>query len=435
MKFRMRYAFISAMVLTAVLVMGNVTTVTADENVPKVRVTRMTEAGVTSVSVFDDWTSAVAEIDKAGDRTSKYEIALLTDLGGDTAEALPMKSLDMPKNAAEVRIVKANNAPSNHGILITASKKVTFNCPTTLEGVGIVCLKKQKNGSYVSDDYDLDIRSNRVVIDDLKHTYNGKKSGVNNITGTKAGYVKFIMGDATLRIGGNTTGVGTLEITNPTDIERGVHAFGRLAPGNIVAEGTNGSILIHTNCDINVTSLKTTHCRISSGKAMNIGNLDAEASILYAGNATGHPNGIDKGTPATADLNVNNACLRNTHVYAKNVNVKTKLVTGGSVLDAGYKLTSPGQGGKVNIAKLFAVNDNWIFAKQDKNGRSQITVGGTVNADPGEAEVAGLENICLWNNDYSGLAQVGDGMALVNAPKADPSRFVPVVVNANNSGM
>ena len=71
------------------------------------------------------------------------------------------------------------------------------------------------------------------------------------------------------------------------------------------------------------------------------------------------------------------------------------------MLDAGYKLTSPGQGGKVNIAKLFAVNDNWIFAKQDKNGRSQITVVGTVNADPGEAEVAGLENICLWNNDYS----------------------------------
>ena len=55
---------------------------------------------------------------------------------------------------------------------------MTFNCPTTLEGVGIVCLKKQKNGSYVSDDYDLDIGGNKVVIDDLKHTYNGKKSGI-----------------------------------------------------------------------------------------------------------------------------------------------------------------------------------------------------------------------------------------------------------------
>ncbi len=82
-----------------------------------------------------------------------------------------------------------------------------FNCPTILKGVGIVFLKRQKNGSYVSGDYDLDIGGNKVVIDDLKHTYNGKKSGVNNITGMKERSVRFIMGDATLRIGGNATGV------------------------------------------------------------------------------------------------------------------------------------------------------------------------------------------------------------------------------------
>ena len=457
MRYRMRYAFIMAMLLTATLVLGNATTTVADDNtgrsftgttgsalaggyansaVPKVRVTRTTVAGITTVSEFDDWATAVAEIDNAADRTSKYEIALLADLGGDTAEAPPMKSLDMPKNAAEVRIVSVNTGPSNHGILITASDKVTFNCPTILKGVGIVCLKRQKNGSYVSGDYDLNIGGNKVVIDDLKHTYNGKKSGVNNITGTKEGSVRFIMGDATLRIGGNTTGVGTVEIINPTAIERGVHAFGRLAPGNIVAEGTNGSILIHTNSDLTVTSLKTEHCRISSGKAMNIVNLDADGSILYVGNATGHPNGVDQGTPATADLNVTNAILRNnTHVYAQNVNVKEKLTTEGSVLDAGYKLTRPGQGGKVSIARLFVVNDNWIFAKQDLNGRSQITVNGTVNADPGEAEVNGLERICLWNNDYSGLAQVYDGMVLATAPKAEPFRFMPVVVDASNPGV
>ncbi len=434
MKYKMRYAKILAMVLTAALVMGNAVPAFADENVPKLRVTRMTGAGIISVSEFNDWAAAVAAINNAADRTSKYEIALLDNLGGDTAEAPPIKSLDMPRTAAEVRIVSANTVPSKNCMLITSSDKVTFNCPTTLEGVGIVCLKKQKNGSYVSCDYDLNIRGNKVVIDDLKHTYNNKKSGVNNITGTKAGHVKFIMGDATLRIGGSTTGVGTFEITNPTATERGVHAFGRFAPGNIVAEGTNGSILIHTNSDLTVTNLKTKHCRISSGKAMNIVNLDSEGSILYAGNATGHPNGIDKGTPATADLNVTNACLRNTHVYAKNINVTAKLTTGGSVLDAGYKLTNPGQGGKVSIAKLYVVNDNWIFAKQDRNGKSQITVSDTVNADPGEAQVSGSENICLWCNDYSGLAQVCGGMVLVTAPKADPFRFMPVMVDAGSSG-
>ncbi|MCR5775722.1 MAG: hypothetical protein K6G42_11620 [Lachnospiraceae bacterium] len=430
---------------------------------PKVRVIRYASddtATEVSRSELDNWAMAVTEIDKAADKTAYYDIVLLDNDGGfggfnanprynegyavssDTDpefSAVPLPKLDMPSQAKHVTVKGDGDK-----MLITTASKITFKCDTDMQDMGIIRVSALRNRRYnynEGNNYDLAVGGYTVNLKDLfyEHTCNtgtdGERSAtshVGNISGTKNGKVVFdIKADAPMLQIGAVTGVGELWICS-TGSGADVMASGRLAPVTLIVKYLN----VHSGADINVTNLSALFSRISSAKAVNITDLNAEGSSIFAGYVNGTPGDfLNDHAPATADLSITNAELSGSNLFGQNINVKTKLNTLASMLSAGTGLTSPGQGGKVTVGKIcIADKSSLISAKQDKNGKSQINVTGTVNQDLSERAYNHKQlSIRLYYNDYSGCAKVYDGIPLVNAPKAEASWFFPVVSSDSES--
>ena len=342
-------------------------------------------------SEMDSWEAAVAEINSTADKDSFFVIELFEDLGTDD----PLPKLDMPGLCENVHICSRDD--EKHKI-ITKASKITLGSDTSISGIDLV----KPDGGYC------EITGPKNV----SLTYYGNDDD---------------WGSDDLTIG-SVTGIGKLEFyisktsgknyTYDDDIiYRNVSVTGKLTPGKLIFNPANDykgrlRIDLFAQDEINVTDLDTMYGMISSGKAMTITNLNCTNSVLY----TGYQGDYDY--PCVADMTVTNAVIRDSVVNCRNMTVKKDLTLAESVIFAGSNNEQPGEGGKVSLANLYT-DECGIYVKQDKNGKSQLFISGTVDSDSENAKVT----VYVLYNDCSSLARIYDGIVLATAPNADAKWF------------
>ena len=121
-------------------------------------------------------------------------------------------------------------------------------------------------------------------------------------------------------------------------------------------------------------------------------------------------------------------------VSAKNINVTGTLSMASSYMKAGL---TTGNDGKVTLNNvILRDNHNTIEGKQDKNGKSQINIKGTVNAE-GENIIRDQSAITIglyYNNSVWKYAPLSENMILLIAPKAAASWFNPCYGGTDDQG-
>lgn len=338
---------------------------------------------------------AVKEIDKLNHGPSKtdngwsYDIILRKDIG---ANANPIKTLSLPTKAAKVTIV---GETGDEGIMMTGT---SVSLKTDLDiRVPIVALKASGNNYYDTvytlnaGNYDLELSNIQAVDFDNM----GEREPQFKLSGSTKGTVTVIPaykpnGEGTTDMGmiAQISGVGTVELNAPVN--------------------GNGDI---QNVYYNVAEGITGVGELELKPAVTVGSINKDVNVKKL--TMGESVGVDISNPMRA------------HIEAKNITVSDTLTMASSSMKAGTIAVGDGKVALTNV--VFEDNHNNIEAKQDKNGKSQIQIKGTVNAS-GDNIIAQNSAVTIglyYNNSSRNFAQLTEGMVLLTAPKAASSWFYP----------
>lgn len=347
-------------------------------------VARNAQAKEVYKSRFLSWEQAVKEIDKRADSGLSYDMILKENIGGIPGEEVPIKTLTLPAKAKEV-VVTSEAGEENH-IFFTGTK-VTLKANTTFENVGLYALKKGSvllGGVYSSvpcsfsaGKYHLNLKN--LQYRESEHIWN--KLGT--LSGTTMGMLTVCLGTEeknNVFAADKITGFGTVNIYN-------------LEQDDVVVDN-----------QIVATGL------VEKGMS-SIGTLN-----LYPGTIVS----CEKGNVTAKNANICGGIL-----YAKNITISQKAVLESASLKAGSKDKADG---KLSLANIIVEDtDNYLEAKLDKKGKTQMSISGTVSASK-YYNGAGNEpaiTVALRTNDGSTYATLSENMIVMNAAKASDFWFVP----------
>lgn len=360
-------------------------------------------------TTFYSWDQAVKEIDKLGHSDWDYEINLLDNLGTD---GTPLKSLNMPTKVKSLSI-----DAEWYTVILTTATNITLKTDTYIGDVQIFGVKKSGN-RYYSTPYTINVGKNFLSLwymwpDGLD--FSGHVDGIGylesqmKLTGTAQGSAYIGMANVVDEYGKDTESQYMEQITQITNIGTvfmdwlNLTGYDEEPYSNIkpctyaVKDGISGVGTLILNPEVYL------EC---TNKDVNVKNLTL--GLRY-----------DYDTKEIEDIDKNLSSF----VMAPNITVSNTLTMAGSELHAGV---STGSDGKVILKDIVVYdNDNRIYAKQDKNGKSQIKITGTTttageNIRPDEGAITlGL----YYHNSTSRFVQLTDGLVFANAPKAATSLF------------
>ena len=120
-----------------------------------------------------------------------------------------------------------------------------------------------------------------------------------------------------------------------------------------------------------------------------------------------------------------NANIRGAILSAKNITISQKTVLESATLKAG---SNDKADGKLNLAAIIVEDtDNYLEAKLDKKGKTQMNISGIVSSSKyytGSAEEPAI-TVALRTNDGSTYAALSEKLIVLNAAKAAAYWFVP----------
>lgn len=369
---------------------------------PAVHVDGYTEEGNQVYSAdFLSWEQAVKEIDKRGSKLICYEMKLLRNAGGLSTDDQPLAALTLPENAKQIKIsgLAEGETEDESGVydFYFTGTNIVLKCDTSFENVGLMAVKKMTftNGStgYASVSYNMNVGNWNLTEKNMK-TYGWTTSQPGTISGTAKGSFTFEAGTEWYTFpkpAQKLSGIGTVILDYPADWKTDPGEEGFENVNFYIPAGISGVTQL---CIMPGVSL---HC-------------------------------------LEGDISVKNVWLNQAGMEAANIAVTGTTVMGSSWISAAYD----GVGnGKCKLADI-RVSDtaNYIEAKQDKNGNTQMEITGTVAVlencyyDGGSCDSAITIGLC-YNNETK-YAQLYDGMALVTAPKAASSWFRPQYIDPND---
>ena len=372
---------------------------------------------------FFTWEQAVKEIDKLNHAPSKtdngwnYEITLCKDIG---AEGNPIKTLTLPAKAAKVTIASETG---DEGIMMTGT---SVSLKTNLEiKVPIVAMKKTGNNYY-----------------DTVYTLNAGNYALelNGVYG--AGFDNVGWHEPQFKLSGSSKGVVTVvpgyteeendciysgminQISNVGKVILGVNEAATFFNEEMDREETKG-----VDCEIKDGISGVGELVLEAGVSVRTANKDVNVKKLTMGES------LEPVVDAEAEGNqlydgeryvktyISNPMR--SHIEAKNITVSDTLTMASASMKAGTATVGDGKVTLTNV--VFKDNHNSIEAKQDKNGKSQIQIKGTVSADGENVLIrdAAVSISLYYNNSARYYAQLTEGMVLLTAPKAASSWFWP----------
>lgn len=335
-------------------------------------------------SRFSSWEQAVKEVDKRADAGLSYDIILKENIGGVPGTEVPIKTLTLPAKAKEV-VVTSEAGEENH-IFFTGTK-IALKANTTFENVGLYAVKKGPvllGGVYSSVPYSFSTGNYHLTLKDLQykaseHIWNK----IGTISGTTKGTLTVCFGTEeknNVFAADKITGFGTVNIYN-------LEQDDAVVDNQVVAMGL-----------------------IEKGMS-SIGTLN-----LYPGVTVS----CEKGNVSAKNANIKGAVLA-----AKNLTISQKTVLESASLKAGSKDKADG---KLSLANVIVEDrNNYLEAKPDKKGKTQMNISGTVSASKyySGAEHEPAITVALRTNDDSTYATLAENMIVINAAKAEPFWFVP----------
>lgn len=345
---------------------------------------------------FLSWEQTVKEIDRIADTSMAYEISLLQNVGDLTEGETPLTALSMPAKAKRVMVTSDNG----NSIFFTGSS-ISLKCDTVLQNVGLMAVKKQtKNGvtEYHSISYNINTGNFALGMYQLLQTVTDEDVAYESLPGTISGSAK-----GALEIWQGDVGTADNCLDTPASKISGI--------GTVTFWNNDWADYMPSDAEI-----MQTHYSISkgiSGVGMLVLNPGVELSV-------------DAG-----DVSVKNASLYGSSLYGKNVTVTaTTTMESGTIL-SGTEMIGDG---KVKLKDVMIADaNNYICALQDKNGKTQLEITGTVNATADmrnqlseDGTVHDSITVEIRYNDDSSPAQLYHGMPLIKAAKADASWFVPL---------
>ena len=339
---------------------------------------------------FCTWDQAVKEIDKLNHTDWIYDIRLLKELGyGGT-----LKNLTMPSKAKKVRI--SGITGSNREYIMMTGTNITLKTDTEIS-VMILAVKKSGN-KYYDTPYTINVGKNHLLLDDVINQLS-LMDGVHyapqiKLTGASTG-----VADIKMKVDRNYTGIfnkisgiGTVHFMK----DRNSHYKDVVYT---VPEGISGVGTLTIDPGVTVESKE---------KDVSVKNLVIGKEATLDGNGYEEPS---EGESAS--------------LLAKNITVSNTATLASSYMRAGTRTVGDG---KVTLNNVI-VKDifNTIEAKQNKNGKSQVQIKGTVSlANPTICPDWSYITVGLYyNNSITKYAPLTEGMVLLNAPKASTSLFWP----------
>ncbi len=352
---------------------------------------------------FLSWEQAVKEIDRIANSDMYYELVLLKDVGS----IAPITELTLPSKAAEVIITSENG----RNIYFTKTA-ITLKCNTVFDNVGLMAVKKMGTGTniwYESTGYNITVGNfslteknvRRVTQnEDMNRAYFENMPDI--ISGTAKGSFTFKKCDTGVDDNDylyapatKITNVGTVTILNKNETEH--------IPTTVDGEG-------NTVEDREARNARRVWLDMENGMS------GVTSLILYPDTE------INCGA---GDISVKNLTLAGeSRVSAKNLTVTGITTLDNSDINIGTDTIGDG---KVKLANVvIAGNYNLIRAKQDKNGKSQLEITGTITCAENYMYDPDRSAICVgirYNNSSEKYAKLYDGMTLLTAPKATSSWF------------
>lgn len=347
---------------------------------------------------FYSWEQAVKEIDRLDHPERDYIIVLEQDLGTNGA---PIKNLTMPAKAATVEISSDNDA---YGILMTGTK-LTLKTDTYI-GVDIVAVKKS-GSRYYSVPYTIDTGKNLLILFEMWTDGEGYEG---------MGYL-----EPQLRLTGAASGKAYIGLKNDPRTTDGLYQNHILQISNI---GTVTVLCLEQGndtfrqCDFavrdGVSGVGT--LILEPATSLTCTDKDIKVKNMILGlKAPDYEDGDENGEFTHP------AGQYTTRIHAPNITVSDTLTMAGAELRAGM---TTGSDGKVTLKDVVAWDyDNDIFGKQDKNGKTQIKISGTVTTGEGIEALPVLAppvtlGLC-YHNSTNRWVQLSEDLVLANAPKAD----------------
>lgn len=344
---------------------------------PSVRVTGMKDADTIYTADFMEWAQAVKEIDKIADMDNSYTIELLKTEGVRGDELVPVAAVTLPAKAKEVLIKASDDSSEAKGIFFT-NTTIALKCPVTMEGIGLICVRKNSK----TKDYET-----------MAHTVN-------------TGNFAFTLVDPVSVVGGMYAKAG-----NITGSAKGSYAF---------SSGKEGAL--------RTPALKITNVGTVTFYNGNTGDGSVTETELYVDNGVTGVTALNLGAgikmKSAAAVSVKNLTLDSSALEAKDITVGTLAeLSNASELKAGTRTVGDGKLILNNIQ--VQGGGNTLLAKQDKNGKTLLTINGKITDVSGGGNP--VVRVGLYYNNQSGFAQLYDGMDLGNAKNAEVTAeyFVP----------
>ena len=330
---------------------------------------------VVYASEFLTWEDAVKEIDKRADKAAEYQLILLESMEE------PVKTLTLPSKAGEVTIT-SETGETNY-VLFTGNK-ITAKCNTNFESVGLFAVKMPKNSTeYSSVAYTINGGNFELGLADMQYELEGYYSMPTTISGKSKGTLTVALGSEannTLFAVDKISGFGTVNVYNETFDDAIV--ANQVESVGIVTKGVSGVGML---------------------------NVYPGATLVSDGGS----------------VSVKNANVCGGTVMAKDITVSQIATLENAILMAGSQAAKDG---KLKLKDIIVKDTyNYLSAEQDKNGKTQINISGTVSAGEYYMGISGESAIVvdLYYNNYSSHAKLSEGMTLINAAKADACWFVP----------
>ncbi|MBQ8279919.1 MAG: transglutaminase domain-containing protein [Roseburia sp.] len=329
-------------------------------------------------SRFLEWEQAVKEIDKRAQNGLTYSMILKDHIGGTAGNEAPIKTLTLPAKAKQV-IVTSEEGELNH--IFFQGNKVALKTNTTFENVGLFAIKKaSKTGSaygtipysFTAGNYELSIENLQYV--ESEAIYNN----ISAITGSTKGTLKLVL--------------GTVEDNNQLAAEK-VSGF--------------GTVHIYNAEDTAVEGSQVQSVLLVDNSMSGIGTLNIYPGAIVSG-----------GT-----VSVKNVRICGGYIFAKDITVSQTAYLDNAVMEAGSSALNDG---KLKLKDIVVEEaNNYLSAKLDKKGKTQLSISGTVTATADYTGDGEAITVGLYKNDYSGYVQLYNGMGFINAAKAEAFWFVP----------
>ena len=350
---------------------------------------------------------AITAIDQIKNSKQSYKIELQQDVGkrADTEEITPVK-ITLPRYANQVTIVSGGSEQVKPKT-IYINGGLTLRCNITIDQVRLLAVKKQKTGYTAAN---LSLNTGNYCLT-LKNMPTNRESGL-LLSGTEKGTAALILADNSSE-------------SNP--VAEGVNL--------IQARGLGKLIFYPMDPGAKADSISAV-CEIQNGIS-GVGTLEIKPGVTLKTAKEVSVSNLIMGEGGDTDSG-------QSVLEAKNITVNQAAQLTNSYLKAGTDTTGDG---KLTLNHVVLGNqNNYLVGKQDKKGNTLIQVKGRVTgkisqetaygqlAESVKTSRAAITVGLMQHNSAENFVRLREGMALLTAPKAASSWFVPYYAKKDSRG-